>query len=428
MKNIGKIYNTFLCWVIGKKAYNSQMKELPNYLAFTLNLITILISVVYLTIDIVQGYYEPLIAHFILLFGCFLGILLTRVSRIEYAKILVLFLFNAAIYVTVAAESYETASHLYFFTTAFAAFVVFDYKNLGIAIGFAILSYVLYLFATLSDFTILPEFNFSPETVKLFFIFNVSIFMLITMAIVMLYIRMIHVKNLEVQEQNLKLKQTNSELDQFLYSTSHDLRAPLASVLGLLNVLENTSDIEEIKKYHKLMRNRVEKMDDFINDIIDLIKNSRLPLSNERLNINKMVEEIFSNLKFQTGVQSIVLNNKIPDEFEVSGDKVRLSIILNNLISNAIKYSDRNKDECKVEVTGKINGQMAHLSVIDNGIGIEKNQMDKIFEMFYRASEVSTGAGLGLYITNEAVKTLNGEIQVNSQRGVGTTFQLSIPK
>jgi signal transduction histidine kinase len=112
---------------------------------------------------------------------------------------------------------------------------------------------------------------------------------------------------------------------------------------------------------------------------------------------------------------------------EVQVDKLRLSIILTNVISNAIKYSDRNKPNPQVEVDFKVKDDQVYITVTDNGIGIRKEQLTKVFDMFYRASERSSGAGLGLYITMEAVKTLGGDIRVDSKNGEGTTFEIVIP-
>lgn len=420
--------NALLTWVVGNRSFESQMNDMPNRLAVILNLFAGIVSILYVTVDLIQGYYPPLVTHIILLIGGVTGIVLIRLERIYLAKVLVLTLFNLALYLSVAAETYETGSHLYFFTLAISAFVVFDYKQLGIAIFFAGLSFALYLFATLSSYSLLPEFNFSPVVAKTFFIINVTVFTSLTTLIIVLYIRMIHDRNLKIQEQNKQLRQTNSELDQFLYSTSHDLRAPLASVLGLLNVVEITEDKKEVEKYHELMRSRIQKMDLFIKDIIDIIKNTRLPIQKEHMVIKDLVERTYADLKFQTGAENIKFLNNIPDNIEMDSDRIRITTLFNNLLSNALKYSDPGKDLPNICVEAEENGSFIHFEVRDNGIGIEKDQLDKIFQMFYRATEISKGAGLGLYIATETVRKLNGTIDVESIPRIGTTFKISLPK
>ncbi|NJN28112.1 MAG: ATP-binding protein [Cyclobacteriaceae bacterium] len=102
-------------------------------------------------------------------------------------------------------------------------------------------------------------------------------------------------------------------------------------------------------------------------------------------------------------------------------------MIANNLISNAIKYQHKNKAEKKIWVNGNIDKKSAELSISDNGIGIDAAYQDSIFKMFYRASTLSVGSGLGLFLVKESVNKVDGEISVSSVPNEGTTFYLSIP-
>ncbi|NNF33770.1 MAG: HAMP domain-containing histidine kinase [Saprospiraceae bacterium] len=421
-------FDAFLKWVVGEKSYQIHMTEMSNRMAITLNFIAILVSVIYVIVDLNQGYYEPLVTHMLLLGGCLPGIALIRLGKFFIAKIMVLSLCTLAIYVSVAAETYETGSHLYFFTIIVAAFVVFDFNKQMVSIFFAIGSLALYLLATMNDFSIVPEYNFTLQVTRSFFILNVTVFTFTTSAIIVLYIRRFHERNLRIEEQNEQLRKTNSELDQFVYSTSHDLKAPLASVLGLLNVLDITDDEGEKQKYHALIRNRIEKMDSFIRDIISLIKSTRLPILKESLNLYDTTQKTYNDLSYQSDAGKIQFKNEIPQDLEIESDRLKITTVLSNLLSNAIKYSDPRKKENVVVLSMEKEINSITISVFDNGIGIEEAQQPNIFDMFHRATDIAEGTGLGLYIAKETLIKLGGVISVKSKPGEGTTFFLTIPR
>jgi signal transduction histidine kinase len=123
----------------------------------------------------------------------------------------------------------------------------------------------------------------------------------------------------------------------------------------------------------------------------------------------------------------VSFKEELSKDFIVLSDKVRLKIILNNLLSNALKYHDPEKNDSVVSIQANHSNELLHILVEDNGLGIDSDQLPKIFDMFYRASVNSTGSGLGLYIARETIKKLNGKITAESTPGVGTRFILEIP-
>jgi PAS domain S-box-containing protein len=231
----------------------------------------------------------------------------------------------------------------------------------------------------------------------------------------------------QIREQNELLAKANTELDRFVYSVSHDLRAPLSSILGLISIAEKTESQPEVRSIMVMMRERVDALEKFIRDIIDYSRNSRMDIVQEPVNLNNLVQEIINGLKFtdEMGVVSIHIN--IPENYVIASDKLRLRIILNNLLSNALKYHDKAKPQSFVSV--KVQSKNSHVRVLveDNGLGIHPERLPRIFDMFYRASEAAKGSGLGLYIARETVKKMGGEISVQSAYGEGTTFLLEIP-
>lgn len=231
----------------------------------------------------------------------------------------------------------------------------------------------------------------------------------------------------EVIKQNELLAKANSELDRFVYITSHDLKAPLLSVMGLINLAQMSDDPNEVEMCLRLMRERIKGLEHFIGDIIDYSRNARSGIISDEIHLQKMVEDILKEMIFVDDADKINITLDIPHEFRFLADSKRLSVILKNLIFNAIKYHDQNKDDPSIHIKASQNGKTVLIHVIDNGIGIDPDIKEKIFDMFYRASEKSKGSGLGLYIVKEMVSKLEGSIEVFSEPMKGTEFRLSFP-
>lgn len=227
--------------------------------------------------------------------------------------------------------------------------------------------------------------------------------------------------------KNEELEKINQELDRFIYSASHDLRAPLSSLLGLISLAAIEDKKQQYGHFFDLMRTSVNRMDHFIKDIVDYSKNSRLELQIEKTDVREMTNKIFSSLNFMPGAINIEPMVFIDQQTELFTDSTRLNIVLNNVIANAFKYHDLRQETPFVEVNAAVNSKEATIVIKDNGKGIDPRYIDSIFNMFFRATEESKGSGLGLYIVKEAVKKLEGEITVESQPRVGTTFTISIP-
>ena len=231
----------------------------------------------------------------------------------------------------------------------------------------------------------------------------------------------------QLQEKNVELEKINFELDRFVYSASHDLRSPLTSILGLLNIMrEEVSDAGTLHLV-SLMEESILKLDNTIRDIVAYSRNNRTSITIEPIGLKLLIEEIMGNLRYlETGDFKIPEQIQIKNEIVFLGDRNRIQIILNNLLANAIRYRHpARKPEIVVEAILK--GQFVQITVKDNGIGINDKHIGKIFEMFYRTSDTSAGSGLGLYIVRETIKKLNGSIDVVSQINEGSTFTIVLP-
>lgn len=228
--------------------------------------------------------------------------------------------------------------------------------------------------------------------------------------------------------ENQELKTANYELDRFVYSTSHDLRAPLNSMLGLIEIAKDDTNEDQTREHLQMLKSSAKKLDGFICDILDYSRNSRMEVLIEEINFRTLLADVTENLKFigdnNRTVEFII---DITGETSFYSDKSRIITILGNLISNAVRYQNSQIPNPFVRITIELSPVECRMAIEDNGIGISEEAHLKIFEMFYRVSQDSVGSGLGLYIVKEAVNKLNGEIKVQSETGVGTTFLIRIP-
>ncbi len=230
----------------------------------------------------------------------------------------------------------------------------------------------------------------------------------------------------ERQRMEEELKIRNAELDNFVYKVSHDLRAPLSSVLGLAHLATMPGNRDDLAQYVRLMGDKAMQLDHFISDVLSHSKNLKMEVTVDRVNIDEIISKTFSDLSYLAGA------NEIQKKISVSGpaffsDQWRLGEIFRNLISNAIKYRKLNFPGAEVRVDVRVSDRTCEIVVEDNGIGVERSLVPRIFEMFFRASDRSDGSGLGLYIVKNAVDRLAGTVEVQSNAGAGTRFRIVLP-
>lgn len=231
----------------------------------------------------------------------------------------------------------------------------------------------------------------------------------------------------ETRQKNKKLIIANKELDKFVYSASHDLRAPISSLQGLIEVMKLEDDITECKKYLSLMHESLDKQDKYIRDIIDYSRNTRKQTNITEVNLSTLINEAISQHQFAKDSDKIKITTDLEVE-KMKSDELKLKIIINNFLSNALKYADPKKDNQFFSIKSYRNENCCYIEFKDNGIGIELEYQDKIFEMFFVTNNNNNGTGLGLYIVKEAVENLQGKITVLSQVNIGTTFTVIIPE
>ncbi len=226
--------------------------------------------------------------------------------------------------------------------------------------------------------------------------------------------------------KNEELQKAYVELDKFAYSVTHDMRGPLLSVLGAIEVSQEMDNLQEIKDMLLLMKGSVHNLDNFIQNIHDYYNVNRGELVISELNFNDIVEEQIATYQLTAKMNRVEFATEVHQEEPFRGDNMSMKIILNNLLSNAFKYQRSNNVEKKVTLVIKVEKGVASIDIKDNGIGIDGKHIGEIFNMFFRASSQEPGSGFGLYNVKDALLKLNGEIKVDSAVDQGTTFRVKI--
>ena len=227
-----------------------------------------------------------------------------------------------------------------------------------------------------------------------------------------------------LEDERDKLNKANKDLDSFLYSTSHDLRAPITSILGLTYIGKLELKEEKAREYMDLIEQRVRKLNLILTDILSLSKTKKLEVSIRQLNFKDVQKEILSDIQFSQNSIRLDLDLKEGNIFHSDANQIK--VILSNLITNAVKYHRLRQDDPFIKIRFKRIADKVEITVEDNGQGIPKESLPKIFDMFYRATSDSDGTGLGLFIVKEALAKIKGNIEVDSVFGKGSTFFITL--
>lgn len=234
-------------------------------------------------------------------------------------------------------------------------------------------------------------------------------------------------KNLQNQKEILlkNLEKSNEELEEYAHIVSHDLKSPLRSIFALVSWLkeDNQDKLEkESLENIKLIESTLEKMEQLITDILNYSSVTSNTNTISSVNLNTVVEGIKQLLFFPDHI-TLKIKNTLPI---IQGDKVRFQQLFQNLISNGIRYIDKEIGEIIIDVQEF--STHYKFSVSDNGIGIEKEYFDKIFKIFHSLNENKESTGIGLSIVKKIVSLYNGEVWLDSKTGEGTTFYFTIKK
>jgi signal transduction histidine kinase/ligand-binding sensor domain-containing protein len=232
----------------------------------------------------------------------------------------------------------------------------------------------------------------------------------------------------KLEETITVLDKTVAELDRFVYSASHDLSAPLKSVLGLINLARNEKDPAMFNTYYDYMEKSISNLDQVILSLVNFARNSHKDITLTEIHLYEFINEIFQEFAFWPEAANLKFENLVDENYIVETDKERLKVILHNIIGNGIKYSDSDKPQSYLRIEAEKEGMYDVIKITDNGIGIKKELQDRVFEMYFRASDQSKGSGLGLFIVKEIATKLNASICAQSTYGAGSSFTIRLKR
>ncbi len=228
---------------------------------------------------------------------------------------------------------------------------------------------------------------------------------------------------------NHELKLLNEELDVLSYRTAHDIRGPVARLLGLCQVAKNEQEYQKDDLYLNLIHREARNMDVMLHRFLEVNKIKHLNIQQTVFNLHNLLIEVIEGSKDVPGFDDIFFANEIDPSQLLEADREVLRIILKNLIENGIIYADRDlESSSQIEIIAFEEDEDVIILVRDNGIGIPEELSERIFEMFFRASPVSKGLGLGLYAAQLAAKKLGGTIRLNTNQLYFTEFEVVIPQ
>lgn len=374
----------------------------------------------------------------------FLDFLMTAVLFVSYyinelgkhlnAKILLLSFLNLFFFLYSLITPRDIGIYLFYFPWVTVAALIFDNKERFWKLFFISLSVGFLLVIFMSDLSLTTSMRFVDTETTRPFVFNIVVSLLLTTVSIYFMIklneaseeRLIKLTN-EVREKNNKLQKANEQLDRFIYSASHDIKLPIIAIKGLANI--GLIDAKEQKShlYFSKINTQTDKLSNFLLEMLEYSRNEKTNVYREKVKVSKLVDEVIENLLHIENAARIEFKKFIRIEENIMIDRVRFMVILNNLISNAIKYHNYSNPNPWVKIMISKNEERIQVMIADNGHGINDAQRDKVFEMFDRSSNSVIGSGLGLFIVKETVEKLNGRIMLSSTEGEGACFRIDLP-
>ena len=231
----------------------------------------------------------------------------------------------------------------------------------------------------------------------------------------------------DLKDKNERLEKIHSEMNQFVYSLSHELRGPLMSISGVSKLAKLECKDPSVIEYFDMIDTSTDKLDDYIFKIMDFYRATKIGNKTIEINFNEIVQEQLNLYSSKWNLEGIDIKVKVNQTGLFFTDDSKLKVILNNLFSNAVNYQRENNPEKTIWISVESDNNSASLVFEDNGIGIEHDSLGEVFNLFQRATEKSVGSGLGLYMVKESVTQLGGKILIDSIVDQGTKVTILLP-
>ncbi|WP_439481887.1 hybrid sensor histidine kinase/response regulator [Cyclobacterium plantarum] len=230
----------------------------------------------------------------------------------------------------------------------------------------------------------------------------------------------------ELKEKNERLEKLHSEMNQFVYSLSHELRGPLMSISGISKLAKMEVNEPGIVEYFEMIDSATLKLDDFIYKMLDFYRSTKIENKIVSIDFKGIFDQLMKDYQLKWDLSEIELSFDISQEEPFYSDESKIRVILNNLFSNAYKFQKENGNRW-IHICIKVSRNKAYLELADNGIGIEEKHQSDVFNLFHRATQRNVGSGLGLYMVKESVEQLKGNVVLKSDVGKGTSVQVHLP-
>jgi signal transduction histidine kinase len=231
----------------------------------------------------------------------------------------------------------------------------------------------------------------------------------------------------QLQTTNAELSRTKAELDLFLYRASHDLKGPLCSMEGLLQLAQLQQAPLAQEQYLTLMQQTVRKLNWVLESLVSYSKNTHQRIAYQAVDFDLLLESVRQSCRTLKGFERVSLQTHLHTPVPFYSDAERVFTVLRNVISNSITFQNYALPQPMVTVWITTSADWVTILVRDNGLGIEADKLSTLFQMFTKSSSQSAGSGLGLFVTGEIVKKLGGNISLQSQPGKGTQVSIYIP-
>lgn len=231
----------------------------------------------------------------------------------------------------------------------------------------------------------------------------------------------------ELKAKNERLEKINSEMNQFVYTLSHELRGPLMSISGVSKLAKLESKDPSVLEYFDMVDIAMHKLDDYIFKMLDFYRSTKLGNKVTEIDFSELVRQQMDGLSSKWDLSSIDVQIKIEQQESFFSDDSKLRVILGNLLTNACQFQKDSAYAKSVSLQVRVQNGEAVIAIADNGVGIDEKYRADVFNLFQRATQKSVGSGLGLYMVKEAVYQIGGKIQLDSEVDRGTTVQVTLP-
>lgn len=231
----------------------------------------------------------------------------------------------------------------------------------------------------------------------------------------------------ELKDKSHKLKKMHSEMSQFVYSLSHELRGPLMSISGVTKLAKMELQDPLALEYFDMVESATGKLDNFIYKMLDFYRSTKIDNKISPINFREIIDQQLEAYRAKFNLDHISIAIETYQEVPFNSDDSKIRVILNNLFSNAVQFQNSDTEANHIKITVDIDEHSAQMVLEDNGIGIEEKYQSEVFDLFKRATQKNVGPGLGLYMVKEAVEQLGGEIVLESVIGDGTKVKVTLP-